>query len=66
MEKILPAHFVAYLHEYTTRQNNARLSLNEIALMCCLALTPPSMSTDYMVDIGLRTAVVVGVVFVYF
>mgnify|MGYP001799056698 CR=1 FL=1 len=42
MRKILPDHFVEYLHQYARRQNAARFSISETALLCGLALTPIS------------------------
>ena len=40
MESILPADFVEYLHDYANKQNAARFSINELALLAALSLTP--------------------------
>ena len=40
MESILPGDFVEYLYEYAEKQNAAKFSINEIALLACMALTP--------------------------
>jgi len=47
MEKILPPDFVTYLYEYTRRQNAARFSINETAVLCGVALTVDSKLTHY-------------------
>ncbi|XP_067934590.1 uncharacterized protein [Watersipora subatra] len=44
MESILPADFVSYLHGYAEKQNSARFSINELALLACMALTPKGVA----------------------
>lgn len=48
MERILPEDFAAYLYGYADKQNAARFSINELALLACMALTPKGMRSYYL------------------
>lgn len=62
MESILPGDFVEYLYEYAEKQNAAKFSINEIALLACMALTPKGISS-FILNIFFLVNVVVWLFF---